>query len=578
MSATTDAQGRYAIKDLAPVDFSKAEPIKEGERTFLSVTECFLTVRHPDFAQERPGYKRIPATIDAKLTPGATLEGRVFDDLTGAPAPGVTVSLQGLHNGGADRNWHSTTTDVDGRYRLGSLRAGVYNVLVDAADRTCPALNSLRIVAAAPNKAPDLKLVEGGWIEGRLLDADSGSPVVRDPASGQRLQVASYGPARPKSGAACQSAEVDDQGRFSLRVAPGRNFPYIMYPQVRERVLGPDVFEQGIDVGAGELVTVLFRILPKKPTKYPELAPVRQIVPVAEERRAAAQIRQLGGWYAVDDDRHVIEVNMVYHETAEKSRYDNAQVDTDEALLSVVDFPKLQRLFLKKGQATDEALAGANRLPDLRVLMIWDATSLTDSGIRHLAELKELRNIHCGNGQIGDESLAVFGKLPRLERLSLQHNRFTDLGLRHLAELKELKSLWIGMNTTPFTDAAVESLAALSNLEELDLQGSRLSDAGTSTLSALTNLRQLYVSGDEIEGSLITDASVDMLVKLTQLEFLGVENTNITEEGVRKLCTLPHLKQLQLSSKRFDPSLSERLQKEYPTIRFFVIGRLAAEQ
>jgi Leucine-rich repeat (LRR) protein len=350
-----------------------------------------------------------------------------------------------------------------------------------------------------------------------------------------------------------------------------------MFPQVRERVLGPDTLAEGLDVGDGELVTVLFRILPKKPIKYSELAPVRQTVPVVAERGAAARIRQLGGWYTVDDERHVIEVNMVYHETAEKSRYDNTQIDTDEALRSVVDFPKLQRLFLKDGQASDEALASVEKLPELRVLMVWDATGVTDAGIGHLAGLKELQNIHCGKGQIGDDSLAVFGKLPKLERLSLQHNRFTDIGMKNLMELKNLKSLWIGMNATPFTDAVAESLSALSGLEELDLQGSRLSDAATSKLSVLTSLRRLHVGGSETGEPLITDASVESLVKLVKLEYLGVQNTSITEDGFRRLCKLPHLKQLLMSSNRIGPSVVEQLQKDYPAIQFIYSGRTDAE-
>jgi hypothetical protein len=178
-----------------------------------------------------------------------------------------------------------------------------------------------------PTTAPDFKLVEGGWIEGQLVDAESGKPVVRDPGSDQVLRVGLYGPSRPKSGAACLSSPVDGHGRFRIRVAPGVNFPYIMYPEVWERTQRREFYEQGIEVKAGEVASLVFRILPTKPPKNPEPAPVRLAIPVAAEREAAAAIRSLGGWYQVDSDNHVIEVNMVYHETQEKVRHDE-QADT----------------------------------------------------------------------------------------------------------------------------------------------------------------------------------------------------------------------------------------------------------
>jgi hypothetical protein len=78
------------------------------------------------------------------------------------------------------------------------------------------------------------------------------------------LQVAVYGPARPKSGAAVQSCEVDALGRFRIRVPPGRNYPYLVPPDFRMRMQqGETLFEEGVKVKAGETVQLEFRIRPK---------------------------------------------------------------------------------------------------------------------------------------------------------------------------------------------------------------------------------------------------------------------------------------------------------------------------
>src|SRR5437588_338984 len=81
----------------------------------------------------------------------------------------------------------------------------------------------------------------------------------------RRRQVGLYGPSRPKSGAACQASVVDEQGRFRLPVAPGVNYPYIMTSEYWQRTQRREYFEKGIEVNPGEVVSVVFRILPTKP-------------------------------------------------------------------------------------------------------------------------------------------------------------------------------------------------------------------------------------------------------------------------------------------------------------------------
>src|SRR5581483_9265109 len=209
--------------------------------------------------------------------------------------------------------------------------------------------------------------------------------------SQRRLAVAFYGPSHPKSGAACGSSDVDDSGAFRLHVAPGVNLPYIMYPDVWNRTQRREYYQKGIEVKSGEVVSLVFRILPKEPIADPDPTPVRLHLPVPGERKAAARIRELGGWYEVDKDNHVVEVNMVYHETPDKRRYDNKLTETDEALPAVKAFPRLKRLFLCKGQATDETLANVAELKNLEVFFIWDAEKITDAGIKNLAGLSNLQ-------------------------------------------------------------------------------------------------------------------------------------------------------------------------------------------
>jgi beta-lactamase regulating signal transducer with metallopeptidase domain/5-hydroxyisourate hydrolase-like protein (transthyretin family) len=499
-STRTDADGRYAITDMGAWGEDVTRPRPAGNGAMTAVSGCYFDVLHPNFAHERPMYHRMPDTVDVVLQPGGILTGRVVDQVTGRPAAGVMVCLQGIDEskgGPKGGGWQQIRTDANGTYRFDALIPAKYNLWADAPERACAALDSLAVKAATTHTAPDLLLIEGGWIEGRLVDAETRRPI--DGTKDRRLRVASYGPGRPRSGAACQSSEVDAHGRFRLHVAPGVNYPYIMQWDLWERTQRREYFQQGIEVISGEVASVEFRILPAKPLADPAPAPVRLPVPVPAERAAAALIRQLGGWYVVDAENHVIEVNMVYHETLEQRRYDNDRTDTDEALRAVSAFPRLQRLFLKGGQATDDGLRSLTPLRDVEILYVWDAERITDAGVAHLAGLMTLKSLHFSNGRLGDGSLEVFGGLPALERLSLQGNAFSDEGLKHLARLPRLHSLWIGMNRRPITDAGARNLLGLAQLQELDLQRSQVSKAFLERLKEQRPALRLYHS-DSADG------------------------------------------------------------------------------
>jgi 5-hydroxyisourate hydrolase-like protein (transthyretin family) len=563
-STRTDADGRYAITDMAAWGPDVFKPKEVGKGVYQTLAGCYFDVLHPDYGHERPMYRHMPETVDVVLRPAGVIEGRVVDQVAGKPAGGVLVCLQSTSSSGG-RTWQETRTDADGKYRLPSLVASTYNLWAEVPDRAGPALDSFAVEAGKSRTAPDLALVEGGGLEGRVVEAETGKPLG---GQGGRLDVGLYGPSRPRSGAACQSGTVDDHGRFRLQVAPGVNYPYLMQPNVWERTQRREYFEKGIEVKSGEVVRVTFRVLPSKPVPDPDPTPVRLPMPVPAERQAAALVRQLGGWYQVDADHRVVEVNMVYHETADGRRFDNDRTDTDEALRAVGAFPRLKRLCLEKGQATDDGLRTLAGLRNLESLYVWDAGHVTDAGVAHLAGLTSLRELHFSNGQLGDGALAVFGRLPGLRGLSLQGNAFSNAGLKHLAGLKRLRSLWIGMNRQTLTDAGARHLAGLTALEELDLQGAQLSDAGVSAPKDLMQLRELYLDG----GNTVTDASVQHLLGMTRLRRLGLQNTRLTERGVRRLVALPELKELQLSSSAISEGQREELQQRRPGLRLYLSG------
>jgi hypothetical protein len=127
-------------------------------------------------------------------------------------------------------------------------------------------------------------------------------------------------------------------------------------------------------------------------------------------------------------------------------------------------------------------MAHVGQLRELEEIYMWDAKNLSDKGIGRLADLRRLKSIHASFSQITDESLRIFGRMSQMERLSLQGNHFTDRGLAHLAGLSRLDGLYIGIGDCQVTDAGLVYLEGLPVLTFLELQESKVTDQGVRRL------------------------------------------------------------------------------------------------
>lgn len=190
-------------------------------------------------------------------------------------------------------------------------------------------------------------------------------------------------------------------------------------------------------------------------------------------------------WFGIDFFHTVVQVNLKCPEGTHNYLLDDSA--SDDVLQYLPAFPNLKVLLLGNLQARDESLRHLAHLEQLERLYMWNVSEVSDAGAAQLANLKQLRSLHISGSKITDESLKVFGSLPLLEELSLQFNDFTDEGLKHLADLKRLKSLWIcrraGDRPDSITDAGIESLVGLTQLEELGVQDTAVTAAGVQLLA-----------------------------------------------------------------------------------------------
>ncbi|HUV64070.1 MAG TPA: carboxypeptidase regulatory-like domain-containing protein, partial [Sedimentisphaerales bacterium] len=289
-SATTDSDGSFRIAGIP------------------DATRIQLFVSHRDFAGS---IVHVKAGSHAKIIvqPGAAITGRVLYGKTGKPAAGVVVGVQGVEHISIPAGWMATgglaVTDEQGRYRLESLPGGKYNVYPEAEDLTVVALDSFEVKPGEVRETPDLVLIEGGFIAGRVIDEATGKPV----KPGQHSDVAIYGPSRPKSGAAVEISRIREDGSFRIRVAPGSNYIYLRPREDwgRGRI---NLRSPWVDVAEGQTVEVEFKVRKLSAEELEkERAPwqaLNSYVPqtIDELENSANRLKQLGLAIAMYANEH----------------------------------------------------------------------------------------------------------------------------------------------------------------------------------------------------------------------------------------------------------------------------------
>ena len=152
LSTVTDQNGRYVLRDLPPVYF------------------LTLAIRAAGFAPREvyhfQGQNSKPKPV--VLWRASQISGRVLRD--GKPAAGVRVVI----NSGTP----AAITDASGRYTLSGLRVGVYAIQAyPTGPWTAPTGNQIRVANAQHVAMPDIALVHGGLIRGRVTREGTGEPL-----------------------------------------------------------------------------------------------------------------------------------------------------------------------------------------------------------------------------------------------------------------------------------------------------------------------------------------------------------------------------------------------------------------
>ncbi len=141
--------------------------------------------------------------------------------------------------------------------------------------------------------------------------------------------------------------------------------------------------------------------------------------------------------------------------------------------------------------------------------------------------------------------------------VDLVGTKATDAGLENLKGLRQLQQLWL--NDTKVTDAGLENLKGLSQLQWLTLDGTKVTGTGLENLKGLSQLEGLWLSRTKVN-----DAALEHLKRLSQLKVLWLDDTEVTDAGLGNLKGLSQLKGLSLGGTKATDDGKQRLRQALP--------------
>ena len=149
--------------------------------------------------------------------------------------------------------------------------------------------------------------------------------------------------------------------------------------------------------------------------------------------------------------------------------------------------------------------------------------------------------------QISPAGLEQLAACSQIVGLNLELcSRITDASVVHLQSLKQLKVLIL--TGTAVTDLGLRSLVPMSSVVALDLEVcDGVSDAACETLGKLLQLRALVVKKTGFETGMITNAGLEHLQQLTNLELLNLYGNGVNDAGLIHLQGMTKLRELNLS-------------------------------
>ena len=170
-------------------------------------------------------------------------------------------------------------------------------------------------------------------------------------------------------------------------------------------------------------------------------------------------------------------------------------------LTPISHFTSLRSSLLYGTPVTDQQMVSIERFPKLEVLNL-SATKITGSSFQQISKLERLKILFLHELKFNEEYFASLIPLKNLTDLIFSHKVLGDVAAQHLSQIPSLQRIggrW------------------------------RLSDKGLENLAKLDKLKLINFTGD------ITENGLKSLARMNSLKYLWLGNSNVTDQQIRAL-------------------------------------------
>jgi Leucine-rich repeat (LRR) protein len=329
--------------------------------------------------------------------------------------------------------------------------------------------------------------------------------------------------------------------------------------------------------------------------------------PKVSQDDVAAWITEIGGTFERNAAGQIVEIDLTLTWTAE------------EDLARIAVLTELRKITLAHVKISDLGLGQLRPLKNVIYLNCFYCEYITDGGIAYLKDWQNLEYLNVRGSEVTSRVFEHLGKMKKLKVLDVGFSRVNDDGFDALSSLEQLEELHIGgdkmsglalplLRLLPglkhldvngsqrtdsgrwglmLTDVNIESIAALTQLEVLNMGGAIVSDVGMRALEPLVNLHTIDLSRMEItaqglepltkwpklrrlnlwQAARIDDKAASYLLRMKGLEVLDLGDTAVTDALLDQLEGMKQLKTLFVGGPKITPERVERFRKARPDCR-----------
>jgi serine/threonine protein kinase len=242
----------------------------------------------------------------------------------------------------------------------------------------------------------------------------------------------------------------------------------------------------------------------------------------------------------------------------------NAVMPTEELKKDLLDPTPDKKFSLINKTLSDQSFALISNAAWIHSLSLKNCLFTNNEGFDRLAKLP-LSGIKLDGSNFNNVGAAKLSQCQGLEDVSAPGTNISDEGVVKLSSIKGLKNLNIGQ--CEITDEGLVALAKSRELVYLDVRkNKRITNLGFRALEQ-SRLQVLILDGIPIDDSALVPIS-----KIGNLENLNLSGTNVTFNGVKKLCkSSKSLQTLRLKNcHHVEAKEVQQLKEEFPSISIAV--------